>query len=168
VTKDISGERFGKLTAISFAGRNKHGKALWLCKCDCGQEKSILLNSLTGGKTKSCGCLNVGNITHGLCQSKLYTTYHNMIRRCYKPKSTNFKYYGGRGISICNEWRDNFQAFRDWAVANGYSDDLTIDRINVNGNYEPSNCRWVNATIQSNNRRNVKKVVMPNAVPIPK
>ena len=157
---NITGQRYGKLTALQFEGRNRHGKACWLCRCDCGKQKVVLLGSLMSGRTKSCGCLNVGNTVHGMHDKRLYRTYHNMKRRCYSPGSHNYKYYGGRGITICDEWKNSFPAFCEWAIESGYSDDLTIDRIDVDGNYEPSNCRWVHASIQSGNRRKPNKVVM--------
>lgn len=169
-TIDHTGERYGRLVVLSrdenhvTAGGNK--KVRWLCRCDCGNTITVSANDLTSGHTASCGCLyrdsrTECNKTDGRRSDRLYGVYSNMKSRCYNPKSTSYKYYGGRGIKIAQEWLDDYAAFRKWAYANGYDDaaphgECTIDRIDVDGNYEPSNCRWVNLSTQSKNRRNTK------------
>lgn len=152
------GIRFGRLTVISYGGKIGTNAA-WICKCDCGNiTKPIYGSSLRCGRTKSCGCIHREglihrNTTHGKYSSKLYGVWNCMKQRCNNPKNNRFHDYGGRGITVCNEWKDDFQAFHDWAMSNGYAEGLSIDRIDVNGNYEPSNCRWVTMLEQRHNRR---------------
>lgn len=156
---NLLGRKFGRLTVISRASNNKHGKARWLCQCECGKRKAILANSLLSGKTKSCGCYRKevaphNNLPkHGMSGTRLWTIWCGMKSRCYYPKNIAFKNYGDRGIRVCPEWVDNFLAFHEWALKNGYADNLTIDRINCDGNYEPSNCKWSTYEEQENNRR---------------
>ena len=130
--------------------------------CDCGNEVVVLGIHLNNGHTTSCGCWkkeSAGNLSmkHGMKGTRLYRIWSNMKARCTIPSTTGFKHYGGRGITICDEWFSDFQVFHDWAMENGYADHLSIDRIDVNGNYEPSNCRWATAKEQANNKR--KKAV---------
>lgn len=153
-TKEIIGQRFGKLTVISRHGTHKRGGALWKCQCECGNECIAKTSDLTRGSTTSCGC-NRGK--HHMTDTRLYRIWKGMKSRCYYPNNDNYDYYGGRGIEICEEWRDNFEEFRNWALQNSYNDDLSIDRIDVDGNYEPSNCRWVDWKTQCNNRRPRKR-----------
>lgn len=140
----------------------KNHKTYWNCKCKCGKETIVYSDKLKTGHTKSCGCLKrqktiERNYRHGLYGTRLYSIWHDMNTRCYYEKTKCYKYYGGRGITICDEWKNNFVNFYNWAINNGYKDNLSIDRIDVNGNYEPSNCRWATMQEQQLNKRNSKK-----------
>lgn len=156
--ENLIGKKFGYLTIIEDAGKTKKSERLWLCRCDCGNTKITRETRLKAGSCKSCGCYQKkkvaeANLKHGGSKSKLYRVWASMIQRCDNPKATVYKYYGAIGISVCDEWHD-FSNFRRWSCENGYDENLTIDRIDVNGNYEPSNCRWVGFDVQSNNKRN--------------
>lgn len=224
--KDISGNRYGRLTVVEYAGKNRQGKSLWKCKCDCGNEKNITASDLSSGRVNSCGCLrkevtakkNFKDLTgktfgklqviqrgktdkskkihwicrcecgkicdveaarlvsgravrckdcslkivaeknkkHGKCHSRIYAIYSGMKNRCFNSGNYSYDKYGKRGITVCEEWigENGFDNFCKWAMENGYNDELSIDRIDVNGNYEPSNCRWVSIKEQQNNKRN--------------
>ena len=151
---DITSRKFGRMTVLGVACKNKKGEYLWHCKCDCGTEKNVRAADLKNGKVVSCGCYRKEKaIKHGLKHDRLYKIWIAIRQRCNNPKSDGFEYYGARGIKVCKEW-DDFKSFHDWSMSNGYEKHLTIDRIDVNGNYEPSNCRWVSEQVQGSNKRN--------------
>ncbi len=157
---DITGERFGKLCVIGRADTNTttSGNAKWICKCDCGNITTVIGSKLRNGHTKSCGCNRISNIAKGHSKERLYRIWYKMKVRCYKEDDEHYKWYGGRGIRVCDEWLNDFLIFREWALTHGYSRTLSIDRIDVNGNYEPSNCRWVSQKIQANNKSSNRHV----------
>jgi hypothetical protein len=159
--KDLTGERFGKLTAVKFSHR-KEAHYFWLFICDCGNEIIARTDSV-GKKTFSCGCFQKEKVTtHKETKTRLYRIRRGMINRCYRQENKDYLFYGGRGISICEEWKNSYEAFRDWANANGYTDDLSIDRIDPDGNYEPSNCQWVSSKKQANNRHGNRLITFNN------
>ena len=159
---DMTGKRYGMLTVIRYAGHNKNGNRVWECKCDCGTIKMIEGSPLRKGITVSCGCYHKRDITeretiHGMSDTRLHNIWNHMKQRCSNKNNTAYKYYGGRGITVCNEWSNDFMSFYSWAMQNGYTEELTIDRIDTNKGYDPSNCRWVSRKVQMNNRNAVHK-----------
>lgn len=160
--RDITGKKFGRLTVLRQEGIDKWGKRIWLCKCVCGNTKIVRTEALTSGDTKSCGCLlhetrqktysNL-NKTHGMTNTRLYKKWRGIICRCYSEGTNGYKNYGGRGIKVCNEWKNDFMSFYEWAIATGYKQGLTIDRIDVNDDYKPDNCKWATIKEQQNNKR---------------
>ena len=162
---DLTNRRFGMLTVLKraedYVFKSGRKERMWQCQCDCGNILDVFGENLKNGNTTSCGCykkekMKKEKTTHGLSNDRLYSAYNHMKARCYNVNNKSYKDYGGRGIIICDEWLgDNgFDNFYNWAISHGYSDELTIDRIEVNGNYEPNNCRWVDLVIQENNRTN--------------
>jgi len=156
---DLSGMRFGNLKVIKlgdyYLDESGHKRRKWICKCDCGNTKMALSHELISGRIKSCGCLKHKSYhtTHGLSKTRLYRIWSNIKSRCNNPRVDCYENYGGRGISICEEWANDFNKFYQWAMNNGYSDNLTLERINNDGNYMPSNCKWTTSKEQSRNKR---------------
>ena len=169
--EDLTGQRFGRLVVIvrepnkTLSSGKK--KTMWKCACDCGQEAVVRAECLKSGYTKSCGCLSNEMFhkmitKHGHCKERLYSIWQAIRQRCLNPNDAEYKSYGGRGISVCDEWSD-YLAFRSWAYSSGYDENApyracTIDRIDNDGNYEPSNCRWVNMDAQMRNKSNHRNI----------
>lgn len=159
---DLTGKRFRRLVVTKLLGRGKYDKYWWECKCDCGGTTTLPTSSLTRKKSPvvSCGCYRDEVLSkcnryipfkHGLHGHKLYKIYQTMLQRCYNPNSQRWKYYGEKGIGVCDIWREDFINFYNWAVENGWQDGLSIDRLDSNKGYEPDNCQWV--TVSENSRR---------------
>ena len=163
-----AGKKYGRLTVIKYVGNNKYGRALWACECDCGNEKAVLGADLRSGKVRSCGCLEQENRvlmarkralhTHHMSDTRLYGVWHGMKKRCNCENHPHFCDYGGRGISVCDEWENSFTTFAEWALSHGYDEHApkgacTLDRIDVDGDYCPENCRFADMSVQQNNRR---------------
>lgn len=147
--KDMTGLRFGRLKVLNFS-HTKDGKAFWECECDCGNHITVNGRSLRRGTSKSCGCIQK---KHGEWNTKLYAIWNGMIRRCHTSKSKKqTKYYKDKGIKVCDEWRD-FIIFKEWALSNGYIEGLSIERIDINDDYKPSNCKWIPLNEQQLNQR---------------
>lgn len=164
--KDLIGQRFGKLTVVARGENTKGGKTTWVCACDCGKqkEKPVTSYDLTSGKVRSCGCLyyesNKGiNATHHGTGTRLYRIWNGMRQRCNYQKGIAYDRYGGKGISVCKEW-DDFEIFRTWSMANGYAENLTIDRIDNSKGYSPENCRWATMKEQIDNRSNTVRITI--------
>lgn len=147
---DLTGQTINGITFFEIAGRNNNKKIVWKVRCHCGKFFETVGSSVKRGHTSSCGCSRKG---HGGQYTRLYSIWQSMKSRCYYNKNKNYKYYGGRGIIVCDIWKDSFQEFESWALNNGYSDELTIDRINTNKDYTPDNCRWTTPEKQAINRR---------------
>lgn len=160
---DLTGQRFGRLAVVERAGRNARRHATWLCRCDCGNSSIVAGTDLLSGNTKSCGCYHddvsrVLRTKHGAYGKKLYYVWSSMKMRCINPKNKAYKNYGARGVTVCDEWLHSFEVFQRWALVNGYEDGLSLDRIDNNAGYNPSNCRWVTRDVQNNNRRDNRLV----------
>ena len=169
---DMTGKRFDRLQVISLARIGKDNRAVWHCRCDCGKEVDVIGKSLRNGSTHSCGCLNVENSTkrivalntkHGKTHTRLFRVWLSMICRCENPNATNYHDYGERGITICDEWRNDFEAFYQWAMSQGYDPnakrgEYTIDRIDWDRGYSPDNCRLADYNVQADNRRSTRHI----------
>ena len=168
--KDLTGKKFGKLTVLGLAKETSR-KTFWVCQCECGNCKTVRSDSLQDGTTKSCGCLKkaqdkinlTANHKHLQSGTRIYAIWSGIKSRCNNIHNARYMSYGGRGITICKEWNESFESFYKWALANGYNESLTIDRINNGGNYEPNNCRWTTNKEQSNNRRSNVLIIIGNA-----
>ena len=149
--RNLKDMQFGRLMVICLHGRTKYGHVVWLVRCDCGNLTYVLSHSLLSGNTSSCGCLQKekvaetgkANYKHGEGKTRLYKIWEDMIARCHNPNRQSYRYYGGRGIKVCDEWRTDYLTFKRWSLAHGYSDSLTIDRVDNDGNYELNNCQFL-------------------------
>lgn len=164
-SKDLTGRQFGFLTVLETSNnRSNEGRKVWKCLCECGNVVEKDTKALLTGGVRSCGCkrAELHNqsdkcVKHGMYNTRLYRTWSAMRNRCSNSANHAYRYYGGRGITVCSEWEE-FESFMEWAMENGYQENLTIDRINVDGNYEPDNCRWATLEIQANNKRTSKYI----------
>jgi len=163
---DLTGKKFGNFTVVSLSS-NRNRRVHWRCLCACGKGKDVSGSALRSGNTKSCGCLKAELISkahtkHGMAGTRLYIIWKHMTQRCENQNVERYKSYGGRGIAVCKEWRENPVNFINWAMENGYNDTLSIDRIDVNGDYEPKNCRWIPVKKQAQNRRGNVNITINN------
>lgn len=160
--KDLTGQKFDRLTVIKRAGTSKSGKVLWLCECSCREHNQITTttSNLITGNTKSCGCLakesasrtGKANTIHGDTDTRLYRIFHGMKDRCYNSKNKDYARYGGRGIKVCEEWLNDYITFKKWAINNGYQEDLAIERKDFDKDYCPENCKWISMSQQQRNK----------------
>lgn len=160
---DLTGQKFGRLIVVERAENYKSGDARFKCKCDCGNEIIVASQRLKNGRSKSCGCLQKEltikrSLTHGMTSTRVFRIWIDVKRRCVNPRTKNYKHYGARGITVCEEWKNDFMAFYNWSISNGYQENLTIDRIDVNGNYEPNNCRWATTKEQNANKTTARLI----------
>lgn len=159
---DYTGQRFGMLTAIAPTKERRNNQVVWLCKCDCGNTKTIVGSNLKNHKGGCKDCFPTINKTHGLTKTSIYECWRHFKSRCDNPNNPSYCDYGARGITYCSEWA-NFEPFYLWAIENGYVEGLSLDRIDVNGNYEPDNCRWITNEKQQRNKR---CTIMHNDMPL--
>ena len=170
VKNDLTGKRFGRLTVIGIDDRGDR-KTYYNCQCDCGNVKSVRSDSLISGAIRSCGCMKkeqdlenlTANHSHRMSGTRIYGIWQGIKKRCYNPHEARYDRYGGRGIKMCDEWRESFQSFYDWATENGYEETLSIDRIDNNGDYCPENCRWSDTQEQARNRSSNIRITIGNA-----
>lgn len=157
---DISGEKFHMLTVVERVQNTDRGMPMFRCICDCGNETIVRGSNLKSGAVKSCGCLKriSHSTTHNMSKSKIYRIWAGMKNRCYNKNAKPYKRYGGRGVLVCDEWLDSFENFYGWAIASGYEEGLTIERIDNNGNYAPNNCKWIPLGRQASNRSRNKSI----------
>lgn len=163
IRDNLKGRKFGKLTVLAYDHTHKtpsgQSKSYWACECDCGNTATVCSQSLKSLHTTSCGCdssrNHIGEVrrVHGESKTRLYAIWCGMISRCNNPNRIAYKDYGGRGISVCKKW-SSYIPFKQWAIKNGYTDELTLERMDVNGDYCPENCKWISKSAQSDNRRN--------------
>lgn len=167
IVKNMVGYQFNGCEVLKRSGTNSDNRAKWLCKCRCGNKFETTGKCIRNGDSQSCGCYRKEvtkkrgkkNATHGDTNTRLYHIYRGMKARCYYTESQNYEKYGGKGIKICKEWLDDFTIFKKWALDNGYTENLSIDRINNERNYEPDNCRWADHKIQTRNRSITKRAM---------
>lgn len=157
--EDLTGKKFQRLTVVERVFKENKKETYWLCVCDCGKETTVMSQHLKDGHTSSCGCLQKEKVKsmmteHGMSNTKLFKVWRGIIDRTMYPSSKSYKHYGQRGITICSEWYESFETFYKWAIENGYKEGLTLDRVDVDGNYTPDNCRWTGWKEQENNRTN--------------
>lgn len=166
---DLNGKRFGRLVVIGRAEdrvqKNGRRRVMWTCQCDCGNVVTVLGDNLKKGVSNSCGCLrkeimSAAKSTHGDTKTKLYGVWCGIKRRCYNEHTMYYEKYGGRGITMCDEWRDSYEAFKKWAESSGYSEGLSIERVDNDGPYSPENCEWADSKTQANNRHSNVKLTL--------
>ena len=155
-SKELLGKKFGRITVLKSIGK-ENKKVKWLCKCDCGNECTAFTTDLKSGKKKSCGCLKKertieASKTHGLSKERIHKEWRGILHRCKNPSASHYENYGGRGITVCDEWKEDFMAFYEWSMQNGYADNLTLDRKDNDKGYSPDNCRWVTHMENCHNR----------------
>ena len=171
LAENLVGQRFGRLVVIERDKERNTRKTYYYCRCDCGTVKSIRADSLKCGAIRSCGCLKLeqdrinleANHSHKQSGTRLYEIWQGIKKRCYNPHEPRYARYGGRGVAVCDEWKNDFSAFYEWAVGSGYNDTLTIDRIDNDGDYCPNNCRWASQETQARNRSNNIKIMIGNS-----
>lgn len=164
IVNDLIGQKFTRLTVSERIGSDSRGRSIWLCMCDCGNKVVARSDSLKSGATKSCGCYHRDNVSkftskHGKSKTKLYGVWGSMKDRCRNRNHKRFLDYGGRGISVCEDWQQDYESFYSWAMAAGYTAGMTLDRIDVNAGYCPSNCRWISNDEQQKNKRNNRSIL---------
>lgn len=167
----LTGQKFGKMTVLGRDTDRQSKRTYWMCQCECGKIKSCRADSLKQGAIVSCGCKKkaqdkinlVKHHSHKQSGTRLYYSWQDMKKRCYNEGNSRYANYGGRGIKVCDEWKNDFTAFYQWAINNGYTETMTLDRINVDGDYEPNNCRWADVKTQCNNRTSNIKITIGNS-----